>query len=136
SVDSNDKGFLNLSGEGSFAGSGAFAEPAKSSSDNKVSFSPPGFIVENADSLIFTANNEQLLSANEKNEAIIENQRVLIRTKLGELIFLSPTQWAWDDTIHLCSWLNDFQLLYKVDKADGTVPQYIIDIGLKLETKK
>ncbi|MCL6460071.1 MAG: zf-HC2 domain-containing protein [Gorillibacterium sp.] len=134
---SSDDGSKDRGIQDSFAGSGAFAEPAKVSSDNKVLFTPQDSIVQGLDSQGFaTSDTDYLLSTNEKHEAVVENQRVLIRSRFGEIVFLSPTVWAASDTIQLSEWLNDFQLLYQVEKRDGTVLQYLIDISLKVETKK
>jgi hypothetical protein len=116
---------------------GGFVDPAKIDSGNRVSFVAPDPLMQSIDPQGFSpAQTEELRSANEKHDAVIEDRRVIIRSRLGEIVFLSPQQWAQTDEVHLSKWLNDNQLLYQVTHGDGTQLQYVIDIKLKQETAK
>lgn len=116
---------------------GGFVDPAKIDSGSRLSFVAPDPLMQSIDPQGFSpAQTEELRSANEKHDAVIEDRRVIIRSRLGEIVFLSPQQWAQTDEVHLSKWLNDNQLLYQVTHGDGTQLQYVIDIKLKQETAK
>lgn len=122
---------------GSAMDNGFFADPAKSSSDNRVSFVAPDTLLQGMDRQGFSpTQTQELLSESEKHEAVVEDRRVIVRSRLGEIVFLSPQQWKATDDVRLSDWLNDFQLLYQVTREDGTQLNYLIDISLKLETQK
>lgn len=129
-ADKNDNGGAVIEKDG-------FVDPAKIDGGNRVSFVASDSLMDTLDRQGFSpAQSEELRSANEKHDAVIEDRRVIIRSRLGEIVFLSPQQWAQTDVVHLSKWLNDSQLLYKVTHEDGTKQEYLIDIKLKQETAK
>jgi hypothetical protein len=111
------------------AATGQIIEPAKGDADQKGT---PGGTPEATDPGLayggIAGSQQTLTSVNGKYTASVVGQRVTIRSANKNIAMVSQYRWNDNDKVGLTIWYNDYQLMYTVQKGDGTQSRYVMDL--------